>query len=203
MLAGALVVAVARELAYALAGGAAAQRLAGQAGGTDPVWVALAGLIATAAAVTVGLWLVAVGVQERSRLDLERWAAPPGLSLRLVAVRATVLALATNTAFALVESCVHYHDGLGWMGLRCLEGPIHVDAAPILIALSLLAAVGVSAVDHVLGALRRGVASALLARPGRRRRPTAASWPALPGFCAQRSFDAHPTRGPPRARCPA
>jgi hypothetical protein len=118
-------------------------------------------------------------------------------------MRAVGLAVATNVGFALLESCVHYRDGLGWMGLRCLEGPIHVDAAPLLIALSLVVAVGVSACDHVLGTLRRAVASALLARPRRARRASAPPWPSMPTFCAQRSVAAHPTRGPPPPRCSA
>ena len=138
---------------------------------TDPIWIAAVALPASAAVAGVGAWLVAIGVRERCALDLARWAAPAPLRPARIAARAAALGLVTNLGFALVESCIHYHEGLGWMGLRCIRGPVHADAAPILVGLSLVVAALVTAADHVLAALRRAAARRALAR---RPRPAAA-----------------------------
>jgi hypothetical protein len=202
-LAALLVIAASRQIAYALAGDAVARRLAGQGGGADPIWIAAVALTASAAVAIVGAWLVALGVRERCALDLARWAAPAPLRPSRIAVRAAVLALVTNLGFALTESCIHYHEGLGWMGLRCLRGPVHADAAPILIGLSLVAAALVTAADHVLAALRRSAARRVLARRPRAaravsRRPVARAVRASARLCGANS-----TRGPPAAPRPA
>jgi hypothetical protein len=201
-LAAALVVAVSRQIAYALAGDAVAQRLAGRGGGADPIWIAVVALTASAAVAVAGAWLVAIGVRERCALDLERWAAPAPLQPSRIAARGAALALAANLAFALVESSIHYHEGLGWMGLRCIRGPVHADAAPILIGLSLVVAALVTAADHVLAAVRRTAARRALAR---RPRPA----PAPPRPPLEAAFHASPrlsganlTRGPPAAPRP-
>jgi hypothetical protein len=203
-LAAVLVIAVSRQIAYALAGAAVAQRLAGDGGGTAPVWIAAAALAACAVGACVGTWLVAMGVRERCRLELERWAAPAPLRPARVAARAAALALVTNAGFALVESCIHYEEGLGWMGLRCIEGPIHADAAPILVGLSVVAAALVTAAEHVLGALRRAAALHVLHRRGgsrtaERRRPAPASRRAF----GRPARGANLTRGPPVIVCAA
>jgi hypothetical protein len=197
-----LVIAVSRQIAYALAGAAIAQRLAGEGGGTDPIWIAAAALVVAGLVAAVGTWLVAIGVRERCRLELERWVAPEPLRPGRIALRAAVLALVTNAGFALVESCVHYQEGLGWMGLRCIEGPIHADAAPILIGLSLVAAALVTAAEHVLGALRRAVALLVLARRAvprvaEPRRPA----PAHIRGTGRYARGANLTRGPPVMVC--
>jgi hypothetical protein len=201
-LAAILVIAVSRQIAYALAGDAVAQRLAGRGGGADPIWIAAVALTASAAVAVWGAWLLAIGVRERCALDLARWAAPAPLRASRVAVRAAVLALVTNLGFALAESCIHYHEGLGWMGLRCLRGPVHADAAPILVGLSLVVAALLTAADHMLAALRRAAARRALAR---RPRPV----PALPRTllatavrASARPFGANLTRGPPAAPGP-
>ena len=41
------------------------------------------------------------------------------------------------SAFAMLESTLHWRAGLGWHGLHCLTGPVHRNAIPILGALSL------------------------------------------------------------------
>ncbi len=201
-LAAVLVIAVSRQIAYALAGAAVAQRLAGDGGGIAPVWIAAAALAACAAVACIGTWLVAIGVRERCRLELERWAAPAPLRPARIAARAAALALATNAGFALAESCIHYQEGLGWMGLRCIEGPIHADAAPILVGLSLVAAALVTAAEHVLGALRRAAALHVLHRRGASR--TAARTRRAPagrlGVC-RIAMCANLTRGPPVIVC--
>jgi hypothetical protein len=195
-----LVIAIARQIAYALAGAAVAQRLAGEGGGTDPIWIAAVALTAAALVAAAGTWLVAIGVRERCRLELERWVAPEPLRAGRIAWRAVALGLVTNLGFALAESCIHYEEGLGWMGLRCIEGPVHADAAPILIGLSLVVAALVTAAEHVLAALRRAVALLVLARRGvprtvERRRPAPVQ-ATVAGWCAR---GANLTRGPPLA----
>jgi hypothetical protein len=202
-LAAILVIAVSRQIAYALAGDAVAARLAGRGGGADPVWIAAVALTASAAVAGVGAWLVAIGVRERCALDLARWAQPAPLRAPRIALRAAALGLATNLGFALAESCIHYHEGLGWMGLRCIRGPVHADAAPILVGLSLVVAALVTAADHVLAALRRVAARRALAR-----RPRPAHALPRPLFArvvraASRASGANLTRGPPRVPCPA
>jgi hypothetical protein len=197
-----LVIAASRQIVYALAGAAVAQRLAGEGGGTDPIWVAAAALAAAGFVAAAGTWLVAIGVRERCRLELERWAMPAPLRPGRIALRAAVLGLVTNAGFAVVESCVHYEEGLGWMGLRCIEGPIHADAAPILIGLSLVAAALITATEHVLAALRRAVALLVLARrsvprTAEQRQPAPARTPGSgPWACG-----ANLTRGPPVMVC--
>lgn len=198
-----LVIAVSRQIAYALAGDAVAERLAGRGGGIDPICIAAVALTASAAVAVIGAWLVAIGVRERCALDLARWAAPAPMRASRIGVRAAALGVVTNVGFALAESCIHYHEGLGWMGLRCIRGPVHADAAPILFGLSLVVAALVTAADHVLAALRREAARRALAR---RPRPV----PALPRpllatavRAAARACGANLTRGPPSAPRPA
>jgi len=202
-LAAVLVIAISRQIAYALTGDAVARQLAGRGGGTDPIWITAVALTASAAVAGVGAWLVAIGVRERCALDLARWAAPAPLRPSRIGIRAVTLGLATNVGFALVESCIHYHEGLGWMGLRCIRGPVHADAAPILVGLSLVVAALVTAADHVLAALRRVAARRALAR---RPRPGAARPRPLLATAfraADRIRGANLTRGPPRAPCRA
>jgi hypothetical protein len=201
-LAAMLVVAVSRQIAYALAGDAVARRLAGHGGGADPIWIAAVALTASAAVAVAGAWLVAIGVRERCALDLERWATPAPLRPSRIAVRGAALALATNLSFALVESCIHDQEGLGWMGLRCIRGPVHADAAPILIGLSLVVAALVTAADHVLAAVRRTAARRAL---GRRCRPVPAPPRPLLEAAVRSSVrlsGANLTRGPPAAPRP-
>jgi hypothetical protein len=110
------------------------------------------------------------------------------------------LFLATSFAFAMLESTIHWREGLGWHGLHCLLGPVHRDAIPILAALSLLAVAVHGTVEHLLAWARRlfaRLAARLFAPPGRapavfvfhlslrRRRPAASG-----------------ARGPPAAAVP-
>jgi hypothetical protein len=196
----ALVVVTGRAVAYALSGDAAARQLAGAGGGPAPVWIAAAALTCAAAFSIVGLWLVAIGVRERCEHELRRWTSPPPLRARAVVWRAAALAAASNAGFAILESCVHYEEGLGWHGLHCITGPVHADAAPILVGLSILAAALVAAYDHVLAAVRRAVAMLVLMRDtaaGRGARPVCRRVPGPPR--GRRLQRANPTRGPPLA----
>ncbi len=55
----------------------------------------------------------------------------------------------------MLESTIHWREGLGWHGLRCLTGPVHRDAIPILGALSLLAVAVHGAIEHLFAWARR------------------------------------------------
>jgi hypothetical protein len=76
-----------------------------------------------------------------------------------------VLAVVSSLSFALFESTLHWRAGLGWHGLSCLTGPVHRDALPILVALSLVAAAAFAAGEHVVAWLRRTLARLAAVRP--------------------------------------
>jgi len=77
----------------------------------------------------------------------------------------------SSFAFAIVDSTIHWREGLGWQGLHCLVGPVHRDAIPILAALSLLASHG--AIEHLPAWARR-----LFAQTAARLTPALAGLPA-------------------------
>ena len=79
----------------------------------------------------------------------------PRLRPRILLARAAALFLATCFAFAMLESTIHWREGLGWHGLRCLTGPVHRDAIPVLAALSLIAVAIHGAIEHLLEWARR------------------------------------------------
>jgi hypothetical protein len=197
-LVGLFVVSLGRWIAYALAAGTLAQKLSSQGAGARPAVVAAISLGAALAATATGLWLVAAGLRERSRLELDGWAASSRpFSARRLLTRSAALSAVTIVVFTTVESLIHYEDGLGFHGWHCIAGPVHQNAAPIMIALSLVAAAVVTAVDAVLAAARRVVARLVLA--GR-----ALPWPGAAWFDPRRaplrSRSRHaiaPTRGPP------
>ena len=144
----ALMVLVARWLAYALAPSPLARALEHSAGGPSLVVVTLvsAGLAVLVSVAVV--WLAALGVRERSRLAPERVA--PSLRLRRLGLRAVGLYLAGCFAFALFESYLHWRAGIGFHGLSCLVGPVHRNAIPLLAALALAAAALAEAGEHLL-----------------------------------------------------
>ena len=113
------------------------------------------------------IWVVWIGVAERTKLE-PLAAAPARISTRRVAVRAVVLWCASSLLFAGLESYLHWRAGLGWHGLHCLVGPVHRDATPILAALSLIVSALAAAATHLLAWVRR-VVRALRTRPGRSR----------------------------------
>jgi hypothetical protein len=73
----------------------------------------------------------------------------------VLAARYAVLFAVSSFAFAIVESTIHWREGLGWHGLHCLVGPVHRDAIPILAALSLVAVAAHGAIEHLLAWARR------------------------------------------------
>ncbi len=155
VLAGGLVVLCARWIAYALEPSPLARTLQNQAGGPRLPVVALVALTLGLAFSSAVVWLAALGVRERSLL--ERAPGPP-LRLGETLIRAALLSVATAAAFGLLESFVHWRAGLGWHGLHCLVGPVHSNALPILVSLSLIATAVFRAVEHVLAWMRRTVA---------------------------------------------
>lgn len=161
----ALLVLVARSLAYALAPSPLARALEHSAGGPSLVAVTLVSLGLAAAAATAVVWLAALGVRERARLQPARVA--PTVRLRRLALRAAGLYVASSLAFALFESYLHWQAGIGFHGLSCLVGPVHRNAIPLLAALALLAAALAEAAGHLLAWARA------VARELRRRRPLA------------------------------
>jgi hypothetical protein len=100
-----------------------------------------------------------------------------------------------TVVFTTVESLIHYEDGLGFHGWHCIAGPVHQNAAPIMIALSLMAAAVVTAVDAVLAPPAVWSRAALQAARARPAQP--GSIPARP-----RSAAAPCTRSRPRAALP-
>jgi hypothetical protein len=147
-----LVVLGGRALAYA----ATPTPLAGQLGGPRlPVITGVA--LAVAALLSLGvLWLAALGVRERHAL-----AAAPGPAPRLPLARfvgdAVVLGGGSLVSFAAVETWVHARAGMHMHWWACLEGPVHRNAIPILLALSLAAAALLAAARHALAWARRVV----------------------------------------------
>jgi hypothetical protein len=136
-----------RWLCYALAPSPLAGRLEGSVGGPRLVVVALVSLALAAAVSAAALWLAIVGVRERQRLRPEREL--PRVRLRRLALRTLVLAATGSLGFALLESYLHWRAGIGFHGLSCLFGPVHRNALPVLISLSLVAAAVAEAVQHL------------------------------------------------------
>jgi hypothetical protein len=144
----ALLVVIARWLAYALAPSPLARVLEHSAGGPSLVVVTLVSLGVAVLGSVLVVWLAALGVRERARLRPERLA--PRLRLRRLGLRAVGLYLASSFAFAMFESYLHWRAGIGFHGLSCLVGPVHRNAIPLLAALALAAAALGEAADHLL-----------------------------------------------------
>ena len=167
----ALVVLVARALAYALAPRptVVSGELERQLGGPGLVVTALVALGAATALGSGLVWLASLAVRERHLLSGRADAAPRLRLLRIIGA-AIGLFLVTSLAFSALESYLHWRAGLGFHGLHCLLGPVHRDALPLLGALSLLAAAAEAAARHLLRWMRRTLA-ALCPRPRLRPRP--------------------------------
>jgi hypothetical protein len=151
-LSAALVVLLARTLAYAAHPDATAQFLRQRAGGPAfPMIVVIALALAASLAIAV-CWLAAVAVRERALIDC-RAAEPFGVRRTLVV--AAALSLVTCSAGGLLEAYIHWRAGLGWHGLHCLVGPVHRDLLPLETGLSLVAAALIAAARHLLAWMRR------------------------------------------------
>jgi hypothetical protein len=155
----ALIVLAGRQLAYALAPRPtlASVELQHAVGGPGLVVTTLVLAALSLAVASAVLWLASIGVRERHLLSGTSDRAP-SLQLARVSVDALVFAGTSCLAFAALESYLHWRAGLGFHGLRCLVGPMHRDAIPILSALAVVAAALRGALRHVLAWMRRTVA---------------------------------------------
>jgi hypothetical protein len=150
--AAALVVLLARSLAYAVEPTPAARLLEQRAGGPSLPILTLVSLALGASIAVAVCWLAALAVRERALLErrrAERFAVGRVLALALV------LALVTCIAGGLLEAFIHWRAGLGWHGLRCLLGPVHRDLVPIETGLSFVGAAIIAAAQHVFAWMRR------------------------------------------------
>jgi hypothetical protein len=162
------------------------------------VVTAVALLLGTGTAVAA-VGLSALALRERLVLEPRLEVSRPGLRAAVQIRRFVVLWVATCLVFAYVESYLHWREGLGWHGLRCLTGPVHRDAIPILAAFSLVAVAlhvcGEHLVSWIRRTLRRLFPVPRRARTCRRLAPDPAVSP------LGRSLPVFRSRGPP-ATCP-
>jgi hypothetical protein len=197
IVAGTLIVLLARSIAYALAPSSAARVLEHRAGGPALPVLTLVALALGGMVAVVICWLASFGVRERALLE-RRILAEPGPRLRPLRTLLFGVALAVSTSLAggLLEAYLHWRAGLGWHGMHCIFGPVHRDLWPIATALSFVAAAGISAAEHVLAWMRRTFAL-LRALPPRLAQTVALAGPP-PGTLTgrHRSFSGKP-RAPP------
>jgi hypothetical protein len=142
----ALIVLVARSIAYAVTPGPVARELEHRAGGPALPIVALVAIVLCGLAAITICWLATVAVRERALLEE---GAPPAFPAGRVLLVALLFAVASTIAGGLVEAWVHWRAGLGWHGLRCIAGPVHRDLPAIECALSLVASALLAAAEHV------------------------------------------------------
>jgi hypothetical protein len=157
--AAALVILLARTIAYALVATPTANVFEHQAGGPAlPVLTLVSFAVAAAVAVAI-CWLTALGIRERALLE-RRLLTEPVRSFDAQRTLALWLALSVVTSFGggLLEAYIHWRAGLGWHGLDCIFGPVHRDLLPIELALSLITAATLAAAECVLAWMQRTVA---------------------------------------------
>jgi hypothetical protein len=165
--AAALVVLLARTIAYALSPSPAARLLEQRAGGPALPLVALVSLTLAVSVALVICWLAALAVRERALLERRVLAGPaPRFDVSRTLALAVGLSISTSIAGGLFEAYVHWRAGLGWHGLQCIVGPVHRDLLPIECGLSLVAAAILGAAEHV-GAWMRRTFALLRALPAR------------------------------------
>jgi hypothetical protein len=177
--AAALVVLGSRVIVYALSPSPLAAELSHRAGGPALPIVAVVALGLALAFAAAVVSLAALGVRERRLLETRPVIAPPRLRLTRLVARALALWLVTMPVFALLESYIHWRQGLGWHGLHCLTGPVHRDAIPVLGALSLVAAALASALEHVVEWMRRTLARIATRAPAARIEAVRPAWSGL------------------------
>jgi hypothetical protein len=192
-----LVILGGRAIAYA----ATPTPLAAQLGGPRLPIIAFVALT-LAIVVSLGvLWLAALGVRERHML-----ARAPGPAPRLALARfgqdAALLAGGSLLGFAALETWLHARAGMHMHWWACLEGPVHRNAIPILLALSLAAAALLGALRHALAWARRVVhvlRRLLQPRAAQRPQPLRAGQPTARPWLLARAVRA---RGPPALSIP-
>jgi len=197
IVAAALVIFLARSIAYAIAPSPAARVLEHRAGGPAlPVLTLVALALGGSIAIAI-CWLAAFGVRERELLERRVLAVPtprfrPAQALAL----ALALSVVTSIAGGLFEAYLHWRAGLGWHGVRCVFGPVHRDLLPIASALSFVGAALLAAAEHVAAWMRRTF-SLLRAVPPRLFRADPPSWVLVDLRRASRRFGAGTARAPP------
>jgi len=196
ILAAALVVFLARSIAYALTPSPAARVLAQRAGGPALPVLTLVTLALGASLAIAICWLAALGVRERQLLERRVLAvSPPRFSPARTFALGLVLSLVTSIAGGLFEAYLHWRAGLGWHGLHCVFGPVHRDLLPIATSLSFVAAAVLAAAEHVARWMRRTFA--LL-----RTLPPPLSWPSAQPRPAANNRRATRPVGHGRSRAP-
>jgi hypothetical protein len=192
-----LVVLGGRALAYA----ATPTPLAGRLGGPRLPVIAFVALT-TAAVLSLGvLWLAALGVRERYALEPAPGPAPR-LALARFGLDSTLLGGGSLAAFAALETWIHGRAGMHMQWWQCLDGPVHRNAIPILLALSLAAGALLAALRHVLAWARRVVhvlRRLLQARPEARPARFVPRRRSAPAWLLARALRA---RGPPALSIP-
>jgi hypothetical protein len=187
-----LVVLGGRALAYA----ATPTPLAAEIGGPRLPVIAFVSL-AIAIVLALGvLWLAALGVRERYALDPAPGPAPR-LGLRRFGLDAGLLGGSSLLVFAALETWIHGRAGMHMRWWQCLDGPVHRNAVPILLALALAAAALLGALRHALAWARRVVSvlrRLLQPRPARRPRAVVLGELTAPAWLLARALRA---RGPP------
>ena len=148
----ALVVLLARTLAYAAHPDPTARFLEHRAGGPALPLVVLVSLALGASIAIAVCWLAAVAVRERALIE-RRTAHVFGI--RRALVLACALSVVTCLVGGLLEAYIHWRAGLGWHGLHCIFGPVHRDLLPIEAGLSFVAAALLAAARHVVLWMRR------------------------------------------------
>ena len=151
IVAAALVVLLARSIAYALAPSPAARVLEHRAGGPAlPVLTLVALALGLSFAIVI-CWLAAFGVRERALLERRSLSeSVPRFRPARTFAFAIALAVITSVAGGLFEAYLHWRAGLGWHGVQCVFGPVHRDLLPIATALSFVAAALLAAAEHVV-----------------------------------------------------
>jgi len=156
--------------------------------------LAVIAVIAGVVAVVV-LWLAVLAVRERLALERHELVVTPRIRPLVLVARSLCLFVVASFTFAMMESYIHWREGLGWHGLHCLVGPVHRDAIPVLAGLSLLATALHGAVEHLLAWARRLVALLAARLPALRGAACVLSGAVRPP-ALRIGADAHP-RGPP------
>jgi hypothetical protein len=151
-LAAALVILLARTIAYAVSPSPIAELLQHKAGGPALPTLTLVALAAGGSLAIAIAFLAWLGVRERAMLERR---PPPRLRLARMLVHAAVLACVTAPLGGLLEAYIHWRAGLGWHGLHCVFGPVHRNLLPIDAALSVVAAAIAMALGHVAAWMRR------------------------------------------------
>jgi hypothetical protein len=148
----ALVVLLARAVAYATEPTPAARVLEQRAGGPALPLLALVSLTLAASLAVAVCWLAAMAVRERALLERR---TPEGFPVGRTLATALSLAAGTSLAGGLLEAYLHWRAGLGWHGLHCVFGPVHRDLLPLESGFSLVGAALISASQHVVTWMRR------------------------------------------------